>query len=375
MAMPRARAVSPIRSPESRREMSPRSAEFWRCSVSALAMARLMPAFRRSIETWTKTMPMSPAAISAIHARPRTRRSRNRASPIRATAWPRRSASGGGAAAAFPPRAGNAPAAPATPAVGAAARRPGAPPAGPDTRRAGRWAARRGAGRARCELFVVPAGGVMRWRPRSSRRRSSGGGHLELARGAHPGRAGARIGRHLAGRRRDRPARQQLGLGHATAGAHRQVRRADAPLRAGREEALHASVFKRVERNPCKPPTDAQQLPRRRQGGVELRELVVDRDADRLEHALGRMAGGEPRRRRHCADDRLDQLVRRLERPPRAVADDRARDLAGVALLPVLAEHARQLALVPAVDEVGGSELLLLIHAHVERRVVGVREA
>src|SRR3954471_14560102 len=352
MAIPSARAVSPIRSLESRREMSPRSAEFWRCSVSALAIARLIPAFRRSIETWTNTMPISPAAISAIHARPRTRRSRNRASPIRATARPRRSATGG-AATAPPPRAGTAPAAPAaTPAAAAAAPRRIPPPAGPETLRGGRCAGRRRAGRAVCGAFVAPAGGVMRWRPRSSGRRSSRGGDLELARGAHPGRPGARIGGHLARGRGDRATGQELGLGNATAGAHRQVRRADAPLRAVREEALHASVFKGVERNPCKPAADAQELPRRGQRRVELGELVVHRDADRLEDALGRVAGCEPRRGRNRGDDRLDELVRRLERMARPVARDRARDLARVALLPVLAEPPRELALVPAVDEI-----------------------
>ena len=48
---------------------------------------------------------------------------------------------------------------------------------------------------------------------------------------------------------------------------------------------------------PANRPSYAQQLPGGGQRGVELAELVVDRDADRLEGALGRVAAGEARGR------------------------------------------------------------------------------
>ena len=44
--------------------------------------------------------------------------------------------------------------------------------------------------------------------------------------------------------------------------------------------------------------TLAQQLPRERQRAVERAELVVHRDPDRLEHALGGMPAAEAARRR-----------------------------------------------------------------------------
>ena len=59
----------------------------------------------------------------------------------------------------------------------------------------------------------------------------------------------------------------------------------------------------------------------------------------------------------------------------RPAAHDLAGDPLGVALLAVLADHARDAAAVPRVDQLGGGQLLVGVHAHVERRVVGVREA
>ena len=76
----------------------------------------------------------------------------------------------------------------------------------------------------------------------------------------------------------------------AAADADRQVGRADARRARVGQEALHAPVFQRVEGNPCKSPVDARGRPGEGQRAVELAELVVDGDADRLERALGRMA-------------------------------------------------------------------------------------
>src|SRR3712207_8182772 len=51
------------------------------------------------------------------------------------------------------------------------------------------------------------------------------------------------------------------------------------------QEALHATVFKGVEGNPCKAALDREQVPRERQRALELVELAVDRDADGLERS------------------------------------------------------------------------------------------
>ena len=118
---------------------------------------------------------------------------------------------------------------------------------------------------------------------------------------------------------------------------------------------------------------DLEHVPGERQRLVELGELVVDGDPDRLEGPLGGMAAGEARRRRDRGGDRVDQLEGGGERA--AAAHDLARDPVGVALLAVLAQHAREAAAVPGVDQLGGGQLLRRVHPHVERRVVGVGEA
>ena len=64
-----------------------------------------------------------------------------------------------------------------------------------------------------------------------------------------------------------------------------------------------------------------------------------------------------------------------LERPLGAPAHDRARDLPRVALLAEALEDQRELALVGLVHELARRELGRGVHAHVERRVGGVREA
>ena len=56
------------------------------------------------------------------------------------------------------------------------------------------------------------------------------------------------------------------------------------------EEVLHAAVLERVEGDPGEHAALAQQAPGERQRAVELAELVVDRDPQRLEGALGGMA-------------------------------------------------------------------------------------
>ena len=141
------------------------------------------------------------------------------------------------------------------------------------------------------------------------------------------------------------------------------------------QEALHDPVLERVERDHREPAARAQDLERRRQRALERAELVVDLDPQRLEDALGRMALAEARRRRDRLLDRLDEVAGALERLLGAAADDRARDLAREALLAVAAEDVGELALVGLVDELARGQLRGGVHAHVERRVGGVREA
>ena len=118
-----------------------------------------------------------------------------------------------------------------------------------------------------------------------------------------------------------------------------------------------------------------EQVPRQRQRGVELAELVVDGDPQCLERAA---AGCPPA---NCAGTGTADLIASTRswvevsgsRAPRA--DDRPGDLRGVALLAVLAQEPGEPALVPVADDRTRGQLLVGIHPHVERSVVRVGEA
>src|SRR5262249_50291335 len=157
---------------------------------------------------------------------------------------------------------------------------------------------------------------------------------LQLARTTEVRGLRTRVVGDLARGRRDRAARQQLALGRAAADADGQVGRADAASRALGEEALDAPVLERVERDRAQDAAGRQHLPRARKAVVDLLQLGVDGDPDRLEGALGRVAAAELRGDRDRGLDHLDERLRRLDRRLLAGADDRAGDLAGVALLP-----------------------------------------
>ncbi len=112
-----------------------------------------------------------------------------------------------------------------------------------------------------------------------------------------------------------------------------------------------------------------------RKCGLELAELVVDGDAERLEDALRGMPFPEPGRRRDRRLDHVDEIAGAEERPLGASPHDRAGDRTGVPLLAEAAEDRRELALVPRVDDRRGRHLARRIHPHVERGVGGVGEA
>ena len=64
-------------------------------------------------------------------------------------------------------------------------------------------------------------------------------------------------------------------------------------------------------------------------------ELVIDRDADRLEAALGRMLLFAPRLGGHGVLDEIDQFKCRLDRFLRPPPLDRGRNQGGVSLLAI----------------------------------------
>ena len=77
-----------------------------------------------------------------------------------------------------------------------------------------------------------------------------------------------------------------------------------------------------MERNPCKSAIFTQQLPSQRERGVDLFKLVVDSDPQRLEDALGRVAGAEAGGSRDSHRDDLDQLRRSFDRAAFALTHD-----------------------------------------------------
>ena len=78
---------------------------------------------------------------------------------------------------------------------------------------------------------------------------------------------------------------------------------------------------------------------------LERVQLVVDRNSQRLEDPLRRVAVAEARRRRDRCLDRLHQLAGALDRLLEAAAGDRPRDLPGEPLLAVPPEDQLELSL------------------------------
>ena len=173
----------------------------------------------------------------------------------------------------------------------------------------------------------------------------------------------------------DRLARQVAQHGLVAAVADRELRRAGAAAGLGAEVLLDDPVLERVEADDGDAASGPEHPHRRRERCFERAELVVDRDPQRLEDTLGGMAVAEAGGRRDRLLDRVGEVGRPLERPLGAAADDRPRDLPRVALLAEALEDQRELALVGLVHELARRELGRGVHAHVERRVGGVREA
>ena len=106
---------------------------------------------------------------------------------------------------------------------------------------------------------------------------------------------------------------------------------------------------------------------------LDLRELVVHMDADRLESARGGMLAGLARR--HGARDDLRKLRRTRDRRLTTRRDDFASDALRETFLAVLTNYARQLVRRRLRDEVRCRRAAAVVHAHVERTVLREAEA
>src|SRR5687768_655520 len=150
----------------------------------------------------------------------------------------------------------------------------------------------------------------------------------------HPQQSASRawVGSDLFGPRSDRPGRQDRRLGLFPAAAHRKVRRTNTVSGQVAEEPLDDPVLERVIGDDRQSRAFLQPLDALSQALFQGGQLVVDGDAQRLEDARDRLETVAAR-----GDGRFDDLAqpsRRDDGFPLALTHNRARDAAGMSLLP-----------------------------------------
>src|SRR2546423_6963885 len=232
--------------------------------------------------------------------------------------------------------------------------------------------------RARRRARLLGAGrGSARGRERPGAGTATAGAALDSAklhRHAEARRLRPGVSGDLGSRRTDRATRRRAQRRARAAGADGELGRTRAAVLFGAEKALYDAVLERVEGDHREPSARPQHLERRRQRTLERAELVVDLDPQRLEDPLRGMALAESRRRRNRLLDDLDEVARPLERLLAASLDDRARDLARVALFAVTAEDLPAVSFGGVVHDVARGQLGRRIHAHVECGIGGLRK-
>ena len=104
--------------------------------------------------------------------------------------------------------------------------------------------------------------------------------------------------------------------------------------------------------------------------GVELPELVVDRDPQRLKDPSGRVDRSMPRPAGNAPSHQLGKLAGGLDRPPLAVFHDPAGNPPAEPFLPQFKEQLGQFGLSHLIDQVGRARAgLTRVEPHVERPV------
>src|SRR2546430_15432893 len=119
-----------------------------------------------------------------------------------------------------------------------------------------------------------------------------------------------------------------------------------------------------MERDDGDPTTGTDDTHRRSQCALEVRELVVDRDAKGLENARRGVDAARPPRLH--AGDETAEVVGRPEWRFHAATDDRSRDARRLRLLAVLGEDTSKVLFSPAVHDVGRRLAKIRIGTHVE---------
>src|SRR5438093_6681585 len=152
-----------------------------------------------------------------------------------------------------------------------------------------------------------------------------------------------------------------------------EVGRTDAVARFARHELLHDAILERVEGDDREPATGSKDPERGREAFLDVHELVVDGDAQGLEHARRRVDASAARLLH--ARDEAPEIRGRLERPLHPSARYGRGDARGLGLLAVFGEDARELALVVAVHHLVRGHREVRVGAHVQRAFRAEAEA
>ena len=140
--------------------------------------------------------------------------------------------------------------------------------------------------------------------------------------------------------------------------------RTDAVARFTREELFDDPILERMERDHDDPPTGAENAHGRSETLLEVRELVIDRDAESLEDARRGVDAARPPRLH--AGDETAEIVGCPERRFDTATDDRSRDARRLRLFAVLGEDASKVLFSPAVHDVGRRLAKIRIGTHVQ---------
>ncbi len=123
--------------------------------------------------------------------------------------------------------------------------------------------------------------------------------------------------------------------------------------RAGREDGLGDAVLEGVVGEDDDPAADGERLDRGGQGSLPDRELGVDLDPQGLERPLGRVPSGALGGGGHDVAQQVDEACGRREGCPLPLAHDGRGDLAGEALLAVVAQDPDEVGHGIRVEDVG----------------------
>jgi hypothetical protein len=149
------------------------------------------------------------------------------------------------------------------------------------------------------------------------------------------------------------------------ADADGEVGRTDAVARLAREEFLDDPILERMERDHDDPPARAEDAHGRRESMLEVRELVIDRDAESLEDARRGVDAARPPRLH--AGDETAEIVGCPERRFDTATDDRSRDARRLRLLAVLGEDASKVLFSPGIHDDGRRVAKVGVGSHVQR--------